>query len=144
MIDYMEFICYIHFQNKLGILEKDEMILGEVIDTMSTFQGYCPVTDDGIMHKLPLGGDGLSVMRGYSAQRARGDSFCPVDRLEGLLPKPEDWHESVILLQVRHFKDFKNQHVFYGSFKARHFCLPSVSVQINKHPMFLSVAHLHG
>ena len=49
------------FQNKLGILEKGEINLGEMIDTMSTFQGYCPVTDDGTIHQLPLGGDGLSV-----------------------------------------------------------------------------------
>ena len=97
---------YIYFQNKLGLFDKDEMSVGDMIETMTTLHKYVPVTADGKISAIPFGGDGLSVARGLSAKRSRSDGFSPEDKLEGLIPKPEDWHEGVTILQVR-FYDFK-------------------------------------
>ena len=72
-----------------------------MIDIMATMQQYCPRTSSGKLVKIPFGGDGMSVAKSYIAKRARMESFNIEDRLTGLTPKPEDWHESVIILQVR-------------------------------------------
>ena len=87
-------------QNKLGLLDKDEMFTSQMIDIMSHVQGYCPKTADGQIQKIPFGGDGMSVIKSASAQRGRADHFTDEERLSGLIPKPEDWHEGCIVLQV--------------------------------------------
>ena len=87
-------------QNKLGLYQTDEMFTGEMVTLLEKLQAYCPRTVDGAIHKVPLGGDGLSVKNAYNAQSARADGWCDETKLTGLLPKPEDWHEGVIILQV--------------------------------------------
>ena len=76
------------------------MFTAQMVDLMEHLQGYCPQSADGRIHQIPFGGDGLSVQKASNAQRARSDGFCEEDMLTGLLPKPEDWHEGVIILQV--------------------------------------------
>ena len=88
------------FQNKLGLLDLDEMFTSDMIEIMNNLQDYCPQNADGHIIPIPFGGDGLSVIKAAAAQRGRFDSISLKDKLAGLIPKPEDWHESVIVLQV--------------------------------------------
>ncbi|XP_071137079.1 uncharacterized protein [Mytilus edulis] len=83
----------------LGILEKDENIMEQMIEIMEHLQQYVPTTENGKMIPLLLGGDALSVERGDGAQRARQDARTPEQRLDGYLWKSEDWHGHIISLQ---------------------------------------------
>ena len=56
--------------------------------------------EDRIVHKIPLGGDHLTVERGVSAAASVADSDTPFERLEGLILKHEDFHCEMNILQV--------------------------------------------
>lgn len=47
-----------------------------------------------------FGGDNLTVERAVNAQRASADGDNPWDRLEGVVPKNEDWHADRNKFQV--------------------------------------------
>ena len=101
MCIYLFIFFLLFFQNKLGLENYDEMKKRDMVELLSIVQKkYCPSQVDGRVHPIPLGGDGLSAQNAYNAIRARDDSFNPMDGLAGLIPKPEDWHEGVIVLQV--------------------------------------------
>ncbi|KAI8496735.1 Protein unc-80 [Branchiostoma belcheri] len=78
----------------LGILEKNESKLEDMIAIMEEYQKYVP---EG--QKIPLEGDGLSNMRGVEAQDARRDGASAADRLEGLELVTAEWHAHVAALQ---------------------------------------------
>ena len=51
-------------------------------------------------HRLLFGGDQLTAKRARAGVRIRNNSVNSADRLEGLLPVAEDWHEKVVFLEV--------------------------------------------
>ena len=48
-----------------------------------------------------FGGDQLSEERANNARDARTDGDNEFERLEGVIPKVEDWHASRIMYQVK-------------------------------------------
>jgi len=76
------------------------MYTDQMVDIMYEAQQYCPKTPYGNLQPIPFGGDGLSVIKSFTAKRSRLESFHQKDKLAGLIPKPEDWHAGVIVLQV--------------------------------------------
>lgn len=53
-----------------------------------------------ILHKVAFRGDHLTVERGIGATAAVNDSDTPLERLEGLFLKHEDFHCEMNVLQV--------------------------------------------
>lgn len=103
------FILYL--QEPLGILFKNENVNDEMIGILADIHNhYVPfenvVNDDGskssnVVTQLFLGGDQLTEERARNAQKGRADGDTKFDRLEGLIPKVEDWHAGRILYQVQ-------------------------------------------
>ena len=54
-----------------------------------------------VLEKVFFGGDQLTEERATNARDARGDGDNEFERLEGVIPKVEDWHASRILYQVK-------------------------------------------
>lgn len=57
------------------------------------------VNEDGsesahVVTQLFLGGDQLTEERARNAQKGRADGDSMYERLEGVIPKVEDWHAS--------------------------------------------------
>ena len=53
-----------------------------------------------IFTQLFLGGDQLTEERARNAQKGRADGDTTFEKLEGVIPKVEDWHAGRILYQV--------------------------------------------
>ena len=49
---------------------------------------------------MPCHGDGLSVERMYDAIRHNSGAETPAERLEGVIPVPQEFHKRMILMQV--------------------------------------------
>ena len=69
---------------------------------MSHLHKYVPECPDSFLHCIPCHGDGLSVERMTDAKRARSADLTPVDRLEGLLQTPQEFHHRGLMLQIGH------------------------------------------
>ena len=54
-----------------------------------------------VLEKVFFGGDQLTEERATNARDARSDGDNEFERLEGVIPKVEDWHASRILYQVK-------------------------------------------
>ena len=87
----------------LGVLEEDPFSTTGVIAIMRHLHNFVHMhirDDRSAVHIIPCNGDQLSVERMHHAKRARlpwGDS---VERLDGLLETPQEFHKEGILLQV--------------------------------------------
>ncbi|CAB3979745.1 Hypothetical predicted protein [Paramuricea clavata] len=89
---------------------KNENLNDEMIDILADIhEHYLPcekvVYKDGsesshILTQLFLGGDQLTEERARNAQKGHADGDTTFERLEGILPKVEDWHAGRILYQV--------------------------------------------
>lgn len=53
-----------------------------------------------VLEKIFFGGDQLTEERARNATDARSDGDNQYERLEGVIPKVEDWHAGRILYQV--------------------------------------------
>ena len=100
-----------YFQNFLGLLYKNENKNEEMIDILQELHDkYVPIhsykKDDveikEILEKVYFGGDQLTEERSRNAAIARSDGDDPYERLEGVVPKVEDWHCIRILYQVKY------------------------------------------
>lgn len=81
-------------------MHKNEADSSDMIEILEHYQQYCPQNTKSIT-PIPVGGDGLSVLNGMSAKAARRDGGNPIDRLQGVILKSEDWHKDTITcLQV--------------------------------------------
>ncbi|VDI33054.1 Hypothetical predicted protein [Mytilus galloprovincialis] len=83
----------------LGVLDKDEARIAEMVDIMEDYHQYVPGTRDENPVIIPLFGDGLSVERGFDAQDARINAGDPWQQIQGLYPSIQEWHKRGILLQ---------------------------------------------
>jgi len=98
------------FKVPLGLLFKNENANDDMIDILTEIhEKYLPVTktadDSGnieieVLQKIFFGGDQLTEERARNARQGRADGDTEFDRLEGCIPKVEDWHAGRVLYQV--------------------------------------------
>ena len=86
--------------NKLGLLEKDEIITDDMIDIMATMQQYCPRTESRKVVKIPFEGWWYVSCYVFHCQKSKNGEFQQRRQTDRSNPKPEDWHESVMILQA--------------------------------------------
>ena len=60
----------------------------------------CVPSVDGKLHTTPCHGDGLSVERMCDALRHNAGGETAFERLEGIVPVPQEFHKRMLLLQV--------------------------------------------
>ena len=87
----------------LGVLEKDEVIIRDMIDIMATYLNYTPVDQSGLLQPTIFYGDGLSCERAHDAHVCRANHPTGVGRLEGLHPAIQEWHHRALYLQVEKY-----------------------------------------
>ena len=66
---------------------------------MEHLHQYVPCVDDAL-EQVPCFGDGLSIERMNDEQHSRVCADSAKDRLKGLIPSPQEFHKSMLLLQV--------------------------------------------
>ena len=79
---------------------KSEQETEGMVDIMEHIQRYAPVTSSGTIHPLLFGGDQLTRERAYNAKDAKLQSANPLKKLQGIIPKVEDWHARFTFYQV--------------------------------------------
>lgn len=100
----------IYLKVPLGLMFKNENSNDDMIEILSELhEKYLPLlktTDDSgneqveILQKLFFGGDQLTEERARNARQGRADGDSNFERLEGFIPKVEDWHAGRVLYQV--------------------------------------------
>ncbi|XP_070581579.1 uncharacterized protein [Ptychodera flava] len=79
----------------LGVLDKNEQYGDDMIDIVEYLHAYVPghsVDTDEQPVKILSGGDYLTFERHKEAQSSKRDGRTPSSRVEGLIPKVEDFH----------------------------------------------------
>jgi L1 cell adhesion molecule like protein len=91
----------------LGVIPKNENLLGDMVAIMKTLQQYAPQYhfDDGlieahIFQKTLLGGDYLTAKRARGSQLDKCNELTATEQLRGLVPISEDWHTRQCLMTV--------------------------------------------
>ena len=95
-------------QVPLGLLLKNENKTEEMVEILEELhKQYVPISGSTkdtksvkIVEKVLFGGDQLTEERARNATDGRSDGDSEYERLEGLIPKVEDWHAKRILYQV--------------------------------------------
>ncbi|XP_030830182.1 uncharacterized protein LOC115919849 [Strongylocentrotus purpuratus] len=82
----------------LGVLEKDESKVSDMIDVLDYLHRYVPGDKSPI--PVVLYGDQLSCERVRDAMGARINEDTPWDRLSGLQPAIQEWHKRLLMLTV--------------------------------------------
>ena len=73
----------------------------DMIDILQHIQQYTPVSPQGKILTIFFGGDQLTRERASSARIAKMQSKDQLKRLQGIIPKSEDWHALVCFYQVQ-------------------------------------------
>ena len=81
-------------------MQENPSTLSGTIKIMEKLQENVPRRPDGTFHVVATHGDGLSVENMVSAKRARSADLSDFDRLEGLVPIPQEFHHRGLMLQV--------------------------------------------
>jgi len=84
----------------LGVLTKSEQVGDDMIDIMTHIHKYVPQKGNGTFIPIFFGGDQLTRERAGGALDAQLQASNPLGRLEGVIPKVEDWHTLVCFYQV--------------------------------------------
>lgn len=79
---------------------KSENKTEDMVDIIQHIQQYTPVSSEGKVAPIFFGGDQLTRERAYHAQEAKAQSGTVLGRLQGVIPKVEDWHTLVTFYQV--------------------------------------------
>ena len=82
---------------------KSEQETEGMVDIMEHIQRYAPVTSSGTIHPLLFGGDQLTRERAYNAKLQSAD---PLKKLQGIIPKVEDWHARFTFYQVLYINSY--------------------------------------
>ncbi|KAL7395577.1 hypothetical protein ABVT39_019611 [Epinephelus coioides] len=82
----------------LGVLSCNPSSNSGVIEIMTFLHQFVLVRDNKLLPILCCG-DGLSVERMTNCHCARNTGETPSDRVEGLIPTPQEFHREMILLQ---------------------------------------------
>ena len=96
---YIKYLYTYTVAGATGCLTKNENKTEEMIEIMETLHKYVPRSENGLKEVF-LGGDQLTCERVRSAKMACLQAPDAVQRLEGLLPKVEDWHALQAFYQV--------------------------------------------
>ena len=110
----------------MGVVEENPSTIAGVSNILRHLHQYVPVTPGGIPHSIPCHGDGLSVERMCDSLRHNSGGLTPMERLEGIVPVPQEFHKRALLLQVgiyseTHSCPFKSHKLMYGLFgRMRH------------------------
>ena len=83
------------------MLTKSEQVGDDMIDIMTHIHKYVPQSTNGKFIPVFFGGDQLTRERAGGAMDARLQASDPLGRLEGVMPKVEDWHALVCFYQVK-------------------------------------------
>ena len=100
----------------MGVLQTNEQYNEYMTDICTFLNKYVPGVSqvDEDWQKKPVktlsGGDYLTFERHKQAQSANRNGRTPSKRLEGLIPKLEEFHNQAEFLQVKHC--FKVSHLF--------------------------------
>lgn len=93
-------------QVHLGVLRKNEQYEEDMIDILEFLHPYVPCHDPETTRKpvkVLSGGDYLTFERHKEAQSSMQDARTPSSRLEGLIPKVEDFHNQAEWMKVNYF-----------------------------------------
>lgn len=71
-----------------------------MVDIMTYMQQYVPVTKKGTVYPILFGGDQLTRERAHNAKDAKLQSANSLKKLQGIIPKVEDWHTRFTYYQV--------------------------------------------
>ena len=96
---YIKYLYTYTVAGATGCLTKNENKTEEMIEIMETLHKYVPRSENGLKEVF-LGGDQLTCEGVRSAKMACLQAPDAVQRLEGLLPKVEDWHALQAFYQV--------------------------------------------
>lgn len=83
----------------IGVLEENPSSIAGVTKILNHLHKYIPETTDGL-HIIPCHGDGLSVERMCDAMRHNSGAATAKERLEGIVPVPQEFHKRMIRLTV--------------------------------------------
>lgn len=114
----------------LGIIQKNENKIDEMVTILSNLQQYVPLAQKMVelevdgedepeqltidrFHTILLGGDQLTVARIRSAQAARLNSESGSGQLRGFMPVVEDWHAKLCLMEVNNYVSLNVVHTLY-------------------------------
>ncbi|KAJ8297377.1 hypothetical protein KUTeg_023908 [Tegillarca granosa] len=93
-------MCLTFFQQiPLGVMDKDEAKVADMIQIMDSYTKYVPMYPNGLPVTIPLHADGLSCERINDAQNARINATTPWLRLESFEGNIQEWHKTCILYQ---------------------------------------------
>ena len=90
----------------MGVLLKNEQYNDQMVDICQFLHKYVPGHDSDEEHstteptKVLSGGDYLPFERHKSAQSSMANGLTPSTRLQGLIPKMEEFHNQAELLKV--------------------------------------------
>lgn len=87
-------------QIPIGVMDKDESRIADMITIMEGYHKYVPLKPTGDPLVLPLHADGLSCERGNDSQNARINAASPWQQLQGFFMNIQEWHKRCLLLQV--------------------------------------------
>ena len=93
-------------QVHLGVVQKNEQHEEDMIDILEFLLPYVPYHDSGTTGKpvkVLSGGDYLTFERHKEAQSSMQDARTPLSRLEGLIPKVEDFHNQAEWMKAKYF-----------------------------------------
>jgi len=82
------------------VITKCEKAGDDMIDILFHIHKYVPTTENGDFVPIFFGGDQLTRERAGGAQDARLQASDPLGRLQGIIPKTEDWHALMTFYQV--------------------------------------------
>ena len=101
----------------MGVLLKNEQYNDQMVDICQYMHSQVPCHNDDpndtteVPVKTLSGGDYLTFERHKSAQSSMANGRTPSSRLEGLIPKMEEFHNQAELLKV-YIWSFIVQHTF--------------------------------
>ena len=102
MISYwttLTFTCILHLQIPIGVLNKDESKIADMVDILEDYQKYVPVSNYQ-PRPILLFGDGLSCERVNDAKNSRIMAANSWDRFDGFEPAAQECHKRVLLMGV--------------------------------------------
>ena len=99
-------VLHLKFQVNMGVLKKNEAKNEDMVDICKFLHKYVPGHDE-FSNNQPVktlsGGDYLTFERHRHAQMSLRNDATPSLKLEGLIPKMEEFHNQAELLKVNDF-----------------------------------------
>ncbi|XP_038046724.1 uncharacterized protein LOC119720930 [Patiria miniata] len=91
----------------LGVIDENPYSTSGSVRMLESLHQFVPSYGDENLYPIVCFGDGLSVEKMVDAKRAKASGASAVDRLEGLVQCPQDFHRRGVLLQDTMDRFFK-------------------------------------